>query len=120
MVGKSSRFPGVYTNYPDPAAIVRMHSEATDGGTFSFPPREMPTHATRRSIIAALQIVKERNANVSDSNERDWVSIITFDKVASVNTLASARITITIKPCRIARLCKPSAMTPVPRPPKPD
>jgi hypothetical protein len=64
---------------PDPTPI--------DGvGVMSFPPREMPTHAARRSIIAALQVIKERNANVSDSNERDWVSIMTFDK----NTNASS------------------------------
>jgi len=60
------------------------HNEATDGGTFSFPPREQPTHSARRAIIAALQIIKERNATVSDPTQRDWVSIITFDTVSGV------------------------------------
>ena len=58
------------------------HTEETDGGTFSFPPREQPTHAARRALIAALAVIKDRNANVSDENERDRVSIITFDRVA--------------------------------------
>jgi len=58
------------------------HSETTDGGTFNFPPREQPTHAAKRAIIAALQVIKERNQGVSDSNVRDWVSIVTFDRVS--------------------------------------
>ena len=56
-----------------------MHSESTDGGTFSFPPREQPTHSTRRAIIAAIQVIKERNQDIPDPNLRDWVSIVTFD-----------------------------------------
>ena len=56
------------------------HSESTAGGTFSFPPREMPTHAARRALIAAIEVVKERNANISDPNNKDWISIITYDK----------------------------------------
>lgn len=56
------------------------HSEITAGGTFSFPPREQPTHAARRALIAALQVIKERNLNLSDPNQQDQVSIITFDR----------------------------------------
>jgi len=56
------------------------HDEATAGGTFSFPPREQPTHAARRALIAALQIVKERNESVPSASYRDWVSIVTFDR----------------------------------------
>jgi hypothetical protein len=40
----------------------------------------MPTHAARRALIAAIEVVKERNANISDPNNKDWVSIVTFDK----------------------------------------
>jgi hypothetical protein len=58
------------------------HSESTDGGTFSFPPREQPTHAARRAIIAAIQVIKERNEGIWDSAQKDWVSIITFDRVS--------------------------------------
>lgn len=58
------------------------HAEDTDGGTFLFPPREQPTHAARRAIIAALQVVKEQNANIADPGQRDWVSIITFDRLS--------------------------------------
>jgi len=57
------------------------HSEATAGGTFSFPPREQPTHAARRAMIAAINLIKSRNQSISDTNQRDWVSIITFDKL---------------------------------------
>ena len=59
--------------------IARYHTESTDGGTFNFPPREMPTHCSRRSIISALQVIKDRNQSVSDPNQQDWVSIVTFD-----------------------------------------
>lgn len=65
------------------------HSEATDGGVFNFPPREQPTHAAKRAIIAALQVIKERNQGVSDPNQRDWVSLITFDRVAGTQVVHS-------------------------------
>jgi hypothetical protein len=32
-----------------------FHDEGTAGGTFSFPPSEQPTHAARRSVIAAIE-----------------------------------------------------------------
>lgn len=70
--------------------LRRTHSETIGGVSFDFPPREMPTHAARRSIITALQVVKERNANVSDSNERDWVSIVTFDKNQDASSITPA------------------------------
>jgi Flp pilus assembly protein TadG len=73
--------PPTYTvlsvNNPD----YLKHSELTDGGTFdNFPPREMPTHAVRRAMIAALQIIKDRNQAISDANQKDWVSIVAFDR----------------------------------------
>jgi hypothetical protein len=60
-----------------------LHSESVGGTVFQFPPREMPTHACRRALIAAIQVVQNRNQTISDVNQRDWVSIITFDKVSS-------------------------------------
>ena len=63
------------------------HSESTAGGTFSFPPREYPTHAERRSVIAGLQEVKSKNTTIKDPNQMDWVSIVTFDKTGDVQTL---------------------------------
>ena len=55
------------------------HWESTAGGTFRFPPRTQPVHAARRALIAAIQVVKERNAGISDPKQRDWVSVITYD-----------------------------------------
>jgi hypothetical protein len=57
------------------------HAEATAGGTFNFPPREQPTHASRRALIAALKIIQDRNQNIGDPNQRDWVSIVIYDRV---------------------------------------
>lgn len=54
------------------------HNEATAGGTFSFPAREQPMHAVRRSLIAALQVVKEMNETVKPGYG-DMVSIVTYD-----------------------------------------
>ena len=62
-----------------------MHNEVTAGGTFSFPPREQPMHATRRSLIAALKVVKDMNTSVSALG-RDRVSIITFDGLDAYHT----------------------------------
>ena len=58
------------------------HYESVDGEQFQFPPREMPTHACRRALIAAMQVIRDRNANISDPDQRDWVSVITFDKLS--------------------------------------
>ncbi|MCC7086370.1 MAG: VWA domain-containing protein [Pirellulales bacterium] len=64
-----------------------MHSESTAGGTFNFPPSEQPTHAARRSVIAALQEVLKRNSTIPDAAQRDWVSIVTFDKDTTPSNL---------------------------------
>ncbi len=54
------------------------HSEATAGGTFNFPPRTQPMHAVRRSLIAAIQVVKEMNSGLAVGSG-DRVSIVTYD-----------------------------------------
>lgn len=57
------------------------HSESTAGGTFQFPPSEEPMNSVRRSVIAGIEEVRRMNATIPDENQRDWVSIITFDTV---------------------------------------
>ena len=74
----------LYTPLSASSPDCPYHSESTDGGTFSFPPREMPTHSARRSIIAALQIIKDRNQHITASSQQDWVSIVTFDLTSNV------------------------------------
>jgi hypothetical protein len=69
----------VYTPLSAQSADCPRHSEATEGGLFSFPPREQPTHACRRSLIAAMQVVKERNESITVPGQRDWVSVVSFD-----------------------------------------
>lgn len=71
-----------YTPLSQFSANCPWHSESTAGGTFSFPPREQPTHAARRALIAAIQVIKERNQGISNANQRDWVSIISFDDLS--------------------------------------
>lgn len=61
------------------SASCPLHSEVTAGGTFSFPPREQPMHAARRAMIAAIQIVMDRNSGIVNSTQGDRVSIVTFD-----------------------------------------
>jgi Flp pilus assembly protein TadG len=79
----------LYTPVSQFSSDCPWHTESTAGGSFSFPPREMPTHAARRAIIAALKVVKDRNAGIADVNQRDWVSIITFDLVNSATIQVS-------------------------------
>jgi len=55
------------------------HWEDTPGGAFRFPPRAQPMHAARRALIAAIQVIKERNESISNLNQRDWVSVVAFD-----------------------------------------
>lgn len=57
-----------------------LHSEATAGGTFDFPPREQPMHAVRRALIAVAQEIKTKNAGLSTGSS-DRVSLVTYDGV---------------------------------------
>ncbi len=56
----------------------RYHSESTPGGNFNFPPAEQPMHAVRRSLIAAISVVKRLNTGITPGYG-DRVSIVTFD-----------------------------------------
>jgi len=68
-----------YTPLSPQSPYCPLHAEATAGGTFDFPPREQPVHAARRALIAAMQVVKERNSSIPDLSQRDWVSVVSFD-----------------------------------------
>jgi Flp pilus assembly protein TadG len=69
------------------SADCPYHPETTEGGTFSFPPREQPTHCSRRAVIAAIQVIKDRNQNISNGSQRDQIAIITFDIQNNTTTL---------------------------------
>ncbi len=55
------------------------HTETVAGRTYSFPPREMPMHACRRALIAAINTVRTQNAGVP-TGQGDRVSLISFDR----------------------------------------
>jgi Flp pilus assembly protein TadG len=71
----STLYSPLSINSPD----CPYHAESTDGGTFNFPPREMPTHCARRAIISAIQVIKDRNQSITDSTQQDWVSMVTYE-----------------------------------------
>ncbi|HLA85525.1 MAG TPA: pilus assembly protein TadG-related protein [Thermoguttaceae bacterium] len=74
---------GVYVPLSRHSDYCPWHQEETDGGTFEFPPREQPTHASRRAIIAAIEVIRRRNALIDDPEQRDWVSVISFDRLST-------------------------------------
>ena len=81
-MGRDKQVDGTnYTPLATSSPLCPRHTEAVGSTSFSFPPSEQPLHAARRSLIAAMQVVKQRNASVPDSNLRDWVSVVTFDTV---------------------------------------
>ncbi len=45
--GRDGKVGGIYTPLSLASHITPMHTESVAGGTFSFPPREQPTHASR-------------------------------------------------------------------------
>ncbi|MFN0198481.1 MAG: vWA domain-containing protein, partial [Planctomycetaceae bacterium] len=57
-----------------------LHTEGTPAGDFSFPPREQPTHAVRRSLIAALKVIEDLNGGLPNG-AGDRVSLVTFDAI---------------------------------------
>ncbi len=80
--GNAQPSVGTKTQLSVQSPYCSFHNESTAGGTFSFPPREQPMHACRRSLIAALKIVKDRNAGLS-AGAGDRVAIISFDGLDS-------------------------------------
>jgi hypothetical protein len=78
----------LYTPLSINSADCPYHPDTTlEGDTFNFPPREMPTHSSRLAIIDALHIIKDRNQNISDTSQCDWISIVTFDITSDVVVL---------------------------------
>lgn len=82
----NNAFPNIGTKTPLSTLSPHCpwHTEATAGGDFDFPPREQPTHAVRRSLIAALQTIKEKNQGLAVGTG-DWVSIVSFDAIDSAH-----------------------------------
>ncbi|MEM9351774.1 MAG: TadG family pilus assembly protein [Planctomycetota bacterium] len=58
-----------------------FHTEGTPAGNFSFPPREQPMHAVRRSLIAAMNVALDRNDAVPGMSNRDHVAIVSYDSI---------------------------------------
>ncbi|TWT66988.1 von Willebrand factor type A domain protein [Posidoniimonas polymericola] len=69
----------VYTELSLDSGLAPLHSESVAGRSFSFPPRSQPLHAVRRSAIAALDVVDDRNSVIPTKGARDQVAIVTFD-----------------------------------------
>ncbi len=86
----STTYSGSYTAMSvNNTADCPYHTDDTDAGPKSFPPEERPTHSARIAIIDAIQIVKTRNTGITDKNQRDWVSIVTYDKASGTQIVKS-------------------------------
>ena len=72
---------GTYVPLSQYSPYCPWHDEDTAGGSFQFPPRAQPMHAGRRALIAALQIVRERNSSIANTDQADWVTIVSFDRL---------------------------------------
>jgi hypothetical protein len=86
-----------------------LHSESVGGASFSFPPDEMPTHAARSALIAAIQVVQSLNQGISDPNQMDWVSIVTFDTTARIQQTLTSNYTTTMNACTQLQACSDTA-----------
>jgi hypothetical protein len=89
-LGRDVTAAGTYTPLSLSSTDCPLHTESVGDDSFSFPPREQPTHASRRSMIAAMQVVEEMNTGIANTNVRDWVSVITFDKTSPGPVVAQA------------------------------
>ena len=87
-----------------------MHNESVGGTTFSFPPDEMPTHAARSALIAAIQVVQTMNQNISDTSQMDWVSIVSFDTSARVVQKLTSNYNTVMTACTTLQACSDSAV----------
>jgi putative Tad-like protein involved in Flp pilus assembly len=60
------------------------HSEKTaSGGILRFPPRTEPMHSIRRSLVNAIESIRQQNGPIPDTNIKDRISIVTFDRLES-------------------------------------
>jgi Flp pilus assembly protein TadG len=88
-ITRAAQYSPLSTNSPH----CPYHNETIDGvGTYSFPPREMPTHAVRRALIAAIGVIQERNALIADANQKDKVSIVVFDAKNTASDTSHVRV----------------------------
>jgi Flp pilus assembly protein TadG len=88
-----------------------MHNESVGGTTFSFPPDEMPTHAARSALIAAIQVVQTLNQNISDTTQTDWVSIVSFDTSARVVQTLTSNYSAAMTACTTLQACSDTAVS---------
>lgn len=88
--GRDEKVAGAFVPLSASSSLCPWNDEMTDGGMFSFPPREQPTHACRRSMIAAMSIIEQNNALNPSPEQRDWVSVVTFDKASPGPQVAQA------------------------------
>jgi Flp pilus assembly protein TadG len=91
--GRDQKVNGIYTPWavgdtgdPNPNCVRNIDPVPIPGVSLVlyFPAREQPTHSCRRSAIAAIQEIWDRNAN-TPASLRDQVSIITFDTQAGTS-----------------------------------
>ena len=61
------------------SAHCPFHDEKINDEVFSFPPRTQPMNSVRRGMIAALQVIRDRNEEFGMTSQRDLVAIMTFD-----------------------------------------
>jgi len=97
VVKKTPPATSVYTvmSVLNPAYVHHTETVGTgiDAQTFTnFPTREMPTHAVRCAIIAALEVIASRNSTINDTNQRDWVSLVVFDANNSGTDTSHVRV----------------------------
>ena len=63
---------------------TQWHSEKTAaGGILRFPPRTEPMHSIRRALVSAIESLRQQNEPIPDSNRKDRISIVTFDRLES-------------------------------------
>ena len=63
------------------------HFESINGENFDFPPRTQPMNSVRRSLIAALQVIRDRNRSFGLTSQQDLVAVMTFDTVDNGTSL---------------------------------
>jgi len=87
--------------------------DGTQSITLNFPPSSQPMHGTRRALVAALLELKKRNPEGVSDSQRDWVSVIRYDKVNSVVVLQtlSAQYTGAMQACSELQACNDELFT---------
>ena len=68
----------------------------------------MPCHC---ALISAIQVIQSCNQSITDPNQQDWVSIVTFDTAARIQQSLTSNYSTVMQACTQLQACSDTALS---------